>query len=64
MLHNIILYLLFGTSYSFGMYQLNKFLNEINPYLDLKSYNWIELILLALLWPFFLFVFIVSFFKS
>jgi hypothetical protein len=64
MIHDIILYLFFGTSYSFGMYQLNKFLNEVDSYSDLKSYNWVELILLALFWPFFLVVFVVSFIKS
>ena len=64
MIHDIILYLLIGASYSFGMHQLNSMLNETNPFVNLKSYNWFELILLALLWPFFLIVFIVSFFKS
>jgi hypothetical protein len=64
MLHNIILYLLFGVSYSFGMHQLNKILNETNPHVDLKSYNGLELFLLALFWPFFLIVFIISFLKS
>jgi hypothetical protein len=64
MLHNIILYLFFGVSYSFGMYQLNKMLNETNPFVDLKSYTKLELILLVLFWPFFILVFIVSFLKS
>ena len=64
MLHSIILYLLFGASYSFGMHQLNRLLDENNPSMDLKSYNGFELFLLVLFWPFFLLVFIVSFIKS
>jgi len=64
MLHDIILYLLFGASYSFGMHQLNKLLNETNPYANLKSYTGFELFLLVLFWPFFLIVFVVSFIKS
>ena len=64
MLHDITLYLFFGTSYSFGMYQLDKMLNNANLSVRLKPYSTIELILLALFWPIFLLIFIVSFFKS
>jgi hypothetical protein len=64
MLHDITLYLFFGTSYSFGMYQLNKMLNNTELSVRLKPYNTVELIILALFWPIFLLIFIVSFFKS
>ena len=51
-------------SYSFGMHQLNNFLNETNPHSDLRLFNWIEIVLLILFWPVFLLIFVVSFLKS
>ena len=59
MIHDIILYLFFGMSYSFGMHQLNNFLNETNPHSDLRLFNWIEIVLLILFWPVFLLIFVV-----
>jgi hypothetical protein len=65
MIHDIILYLFVGVSYSFGIYQLREMLNNSNPIgMHLKPYTNVELTLLALFWPFFLIVFIISFFKS
>jgi len=64
MIHDIILYLFFGMSYSFGMHQLNNFLNETNQHSDLRLFNWIEIVLLIVFWPVFLLIFIVSFLKS
>ena len=65
MIQDIILYLFAGVSYSFGTYQLRELLNESNPIgIHLKPYTRFELILLAVFWPFFLIVFIISFFKS
>lgn len=65
MIQDIILYLFAGVSYSFGTYQLREILNKSNPIgMHLKPYTKVELTLLALFWPFFLIVFIVSFLKS
>jgi hypothetical protein len=65
MIQDIILYLFAGVSYSFGTCQLREILNKSNPIgIHLKPYTMVELILLTLFWPFFLIVFIISFFKS
>lgn len=64
MIQNIILYLLWGVSFSCFTYQINNYLNEKNPQPDFKSYTVSELLSIALFWPLFLSIFIVSFIKS